>query len=100
MARKKKATAEEPKAGVIEPEAPEPEPKAEEPKAEVIAPEPEVVSFGKCKSCGSELKKLLYDSRAKEPLYLYVCDKVGCPIYQQPQKYEGDLPAGMNITIA
>lgn len=85
MARKKKKLAEEPKAEVT---------------PEFVAPEPEIVSFGKCKACGSELKKLLYDSRAETPVYLYVCDKGDCPLYRQPQNYEGDLPAGVNMAIA
>lgn len=57
-----------------------------------------VATVGKCKQCGSKLKKLLFDSRAKKPLYLYVCDKIGCPLYRQPQKYDGDLPMGMAMT--
>jgi len=96
MARKKKKLAEEPKAE--EPQAEMAEFQAE-PKAEVI-PEPEIVSFGKCKACGSELKRILYDSRAKEPVYLYVCDNGGCPLYRRPQKYDGVLPAGVNMAIA
>lgn len=83
MPRKEKKLTEEPKAEVTEPEAPEPE-----------------VSFGKCKACDSELKRILYDSRATEPVYVYVCDNPGCPLYRQPQKYDGVLPTGINITIA
>lgn len=60
-------------------------------KAEVIQ---------ECKACDSELKKLLYDSRAEKPLYVYVCDKVDCSLYRQPQKYNGVLPEGVNIAIA
>ena len=90
MPRKKKAVAEEPKAEVT---------------PEFVVPEPEIevkaeVSFGKCKACSFELKRILYDSRAKESVYLYVCDNGGCPLYRQPQKYEGDLPRGVNIAIA
>lgn len=89
MARKKKNLIEEPQAEVAEFQA--------EPKAEVT-PEPEIVSFGKCKHCDFELKKILFDSRAENPLYLYVCDNSDCPLYRRPQKTEGALPTGINIT--
>lgn len=68
-------------------------PKAEEPR---VAPVEEIL---KCKHCGSELKRILFDSRAKKPLYLYVCDNSDCPLYRQPQKYDGELPQGFNIAI-
>jgi len=68
------------------------QPEAEKPRAAV-----EVL---KCKHCRSELKRTLFDSRAKKPLYLYVCDKGNCPLYRQPQKYDGELPQGINIAIA
>lgn len=64
-------------------------PKAKAPKAEVL----------KCKHCQTELKKIVFDSRAKKAVYLYVCDKDGCPLYRQPQKYNGKLPTGINIAI-
>jgi predicted nucleic acid-binding Zn ribbon protein len=53
----------------------------------------------KCKQCKARLKRILFDSRAKKPVYLYVCDNNGCPLYRQPQKYSGGLPEGVNITI-
>ena len=63
-------------------------------------PEVKVKVIQECKACGSELKKMLYDSRAEKPVYLYVCDKVDCPLYRQPQKYNGVLPGDVNIAIA
>ena len=86
MPRKNKAL-KGPKAEVKRPREKQPA----RPKAEVIQ---------ECKACGSELKKLLYDSRAKKKVYLHVCDKGDCPLYRQPQKYNGVLPVGINIAIA
>ena len=61
-------------------------PKAEEPAKVELEVKAEVY---KCKSCGSELKRIVFDSKAEVPIYLYVCDKRNCPFYRQPQGYDG-----------
>jgi len=53
-----------------------------------------------CKSCGNNLIKILFDSRAEKPLYLYLCNNPDCPLYRQPQESAGDKPRNINIIMA
>jgi len=76
-------------------------PKAKVTKPRAVKVEPEVkAEVYKCKSCGSELKKILFDSKATEPVYLYVCDVRNCPLYRQPQEYDGPKSERIHFILA
>ncbi len=62
--------------------------------AEVAAKVAEKVSD--CKSCGSGLKKMPFDSRHKD-FQVLVCDNRACDLYRQFQGKEGEIPEGVNI---
>lgn len=73
--------------------------RATKPRA-VKPEEPEVkAEVLKCKSCGSELKKILFDSKAEERIYLYVCDKRNCLLYRQPQQYDGPKSSRIHFIL-
>jgi len=53
---------------------------------------------GKCKHCGSKLKKVPYDSRHKD-FFVLICNNPGCDMYRQFQGKEGKQPEGVNVRL-